>query len=107
MRNAMANLSMPFMRIVLKYYQGFKGVRTLVDVGGISGFSLHMIIQMHGHIKVINCVLPHVVAGSPTYDGIACISILCFGSCFPWISFGFFNYVFWVLCFFYFKLLML
>lgn len=70
MRTAMASLSMPFMRTVLKYYQGFKGVHTLVDVGGSSGFCLHMIIQTHGHIKGINFDLPHVVAGSPAYDGI-------------------------------------
>jgi len=70
MRTAMASLSMPFMRTVLKNYQGFKGVRTLVDVGGSSGFCLHMIIQKHGHIRGINFDLPHVVAGSPAYDGI-------------------------------------
>eukprot|EP01018_Ginkgo_biloba_P020293 Gb_03851 [translate_table: standard] len=69
MKTAMASVSVPFMRTILKSYGGFDGVHRVVDVGGSSGFCLHMIIETHNHIQGINFDLPNVVAGAPSYAG--------------------------------------
>ncbi|GLJ06805.1 hypothetical protein SUGI_0048780 [Cryptomeria japonica] len=70
MRTAMASVSVPFMKTLLNSYDGFDGVHTLVDVGGSSGFCLHMIIQKHVHMRGINFDLPHVIDGAPSYQGV-------------------------------------
>uniref|UniRef100_A0A0C9RSL0 TSA: Wollemia nobilis Ref_Wollemi_Transcript_15014_1447 transcribed RNA sequence n=1 Tax=Wollemia nobilis TaxID=56998 RepID=A0A0C9RSL0_9CONI len=70
MRTAMASVSVPFMKTLLKCYGGFDGVHTLVDVGGSSGFCLDMIIQKHRNIRGINFDLPHVV-GASSYHGVS------------------------------------
>jgi flavonol 3-O-methyltransferase/caffeic acid 3-O-methyltransferase len=43
----------------------------LVDVGGGTGSSLALIAAKYPHIRGINYDLPHVVAASPSYPGIA------------------------------------
>ncbi|GAY67245.1 hypothetical protein CUMW_255060 [Citrus unshiu] len=55
MRKAMSGVSVPFMTSVLDGYDGFKGVKRLVDVGGSAG---------------INFDLPEVVAEAPSIPGV-------------------------------------
>lgn len=64
------------MRKILETYDGFEGVKTLVDVGGGIGASLSMIISKHPSIKGINFDLPHVIEDAPAYPGITIFSIL-------------------------------
>eukprot|EP00252_Welwitschia_mirabilis_P024194 TRINITY_DN7081_c0_g1_i1.p1 TRINITY_DN7081_c0_g1~~TRINITY_DN7081_c0_g1_i1.p1 ORF type:complete len:353 (-),score=45.93 TRINITY_DN7081_c0_g1_i1:192-1250(-) len=71
MKDAMTGVSVPFMRCLLQNYKGFQGIRTLVDVGGSSGFCLHMILQEYPEIKGINFDLPYVVENAPSYPGIS------------------------------------
>ncbi|KAK7315488.1 hypothetical protein VNO77_34038 [Canavalia gladiata] len=68
---AMNDLSTLDMQSILKVYTGFKGISTLVDVGGGTGKTLNMIISKYPSIiKGINFDLPHVVEKAPTYPGI-------------------------------------
>ncbi|XP_058114642.1 caffeic acid 3-O-methyltransferase-like [Magnolia sinica] len=55
---------------ILETYQGFEGVKELVDVGGGTGASLNLIISKYPHIKGINFDLPEVVATAPNYPGV-------------------------------------
>ncbi|GAY61442.1 hypothetical protein CUMW_210030, partial [Citrus unshiu] len=55
MRRAMSGVSVPFMTSVLDSYNGFKGVKRLVDVGGSAG---------------INFDLPEVVGEAPSIPGV-------------------------------------
>lgn len=57
------------MKKIVDLYDGFKGVKTLVDVGGGIGASLNMIISKHTSLKGINFDLPHVIGHATTYDG--------------------------------------
>jgi hypothetical protein len=73
MLRAMTGVSEPFMEALLDGYGGFRGVATLVDVGGSSGACLEMIMRRVPTIKEgINFDLPDVVADAPpiagTYD---------------------------------------
>ncbi|XP_061361255.1 nicotinate N-methyltransferase 1-like isoform X2 [Gastrolobium bilobum] len=64
-------MSVPFMRDMLELYDGFQGVKTLVDVGGNSGVSLRMIMEKHPNIlQGINYDLPDMVALAPQFPGI-------------------------------------
>ncbi|CAK9866800.1 unnamed protein product [Sphagnum jensenii] len=56
--------------IAVRKYQGFKDIKTLVDVGGGVGKALETIISTYPHIHGINYDLPHVVADAPTMPGI-------------------------------------
>ncbi|RZS01541.1 hypothetical protein BHM03_00031408, partial [Ensete ventricosum] len=47
----------------LETYRCFDDVKVLVDVGGGTGATLHMITSKHSHIKGINFDLPHVISG--------------------------------------------
>ncbi|KAK6231713.1 O-methyltransferase domain - like 10 [Theobroma cacao] len=70
MQKAMSGVSVPFMRAILNSYDGFKGVKRLVDVGGSVGECLRMILQKHPHVEEgINFDLPEVVAKAPTIPG--------------------------------------
>ncbi|XP_073064298.1 caffeic acid 3-O-methyltransferase 2-like [Primulina eburnea] len=64
---AMSNSSTILMKRILDTYQGFKGLGTLVDVGGGIGDSLHMILSKHPTIKAINFDLPHVIQDAPSF----------------------------------------
>lgn len=54
---------------LLQIYHGFDDVKTLVDVGGGIGVSLHMITTKYPHIKAINFDLPHVISDAPPFLG--------------------------------------
>ncbi|MED6211224.1 hypothetical protein PIB30_071706 [Stylosanthes scabra] len=56
--------------VISGYKDGFKEIKTLVDVGGGIGGSLSEIVKAFPHIKGINFDLPHVVATAPMYHGI-------------------------------------
>ncbi|GAY61444.1 hypothetical protein CUMW_210030 [Citrus unshiu] len=71
MRRAMSGVSVPFMTSVLDSYNGFKGVKRLVDVGGSAGDCLRMILQKHHFIcEGINFDLPEVVGEAPSIPGV-------------------------------------
>ncbi|KAH9544742.1 hypothetical protein CY35_12G011200 [Sphagnum magellanicum] len=55
---------------VERKYEGFKDIKTLVDVGGGTGKTLETIISSYPHIHGINYDLPHVIADAPTIPGI-------------------------------------
>lgn len=66
MLNAMSGVSVPFMKAILEGYDGFQGVKTLVDVGGSGGDCLKMILEKHSSIQLgINFDLPEVVEKAP------------------------------------------
>ncbi|XP_073128336.1 caffeic acid 3-O-methyltransferase 2-like [Henckelia pumila] len=68
--SAMSNFSTILMKNVVDKYDGFKGLGTLVDVGGGIGVSLHMILTKHPTIKGINFDLPHVIRDASSYAGV-------------------------------------
>ncbi|KAH9764265.1 methyltransferase 2 domain-containing protein [Citrus sinensis] len=71
MRKAMSGVSVPFITSVLDGYNGFKGVKQLVDVGGSAGDCLRMILQKHRFIcEGINFDLPEVVGEAPSILGV-------------------------------------
>ncbi|KAL0344717.1 UNVERIFIED_CONTAM: Caffeic acid 3-O-methyltransferase [Sesamum radiatum] len=51
MLKAMSGVSVPFMKAFLNGYDGFQGVRTLVDVGGSAGDCLRMIMSKNPSIR--------------------------------------------------------
>lgn len=65
-----ASVTKGTIRRILTFYDGFKDVRTLVDVGGASGQALTEIISVHTHLRAINFDLPHVIAAVPKLPGI-------------------------------------
>ncbi|XP_073127652.1 caffeic acid 3-O-methyltransferase 2-like isoform X1 [Henckelia pumila] len=68
--SAMSNSSTILMKEIVDKYEGFKGLGTLVDVGGGIGASLRMILSKHPTIKGINFDLPHVIRNAPSYAGV-------------------------------------
>lgn len=70
MRKAMSGVSVPFMKAILDGYDGFRGVETLVDVGGSAGDCLRMILHKYPDVRRgINFDLPEVVAKAPPIPG--------------------------------------
>lgn len=70
MLKAMSGVSVPFMKAVLEGYNGFDGIKRLVDVGGSAGDCLRMILQKHPNVvEGINFDLPEVVAKAPSIPG--------------------------------------
>ncbi|XP_029129469.1 caffeic acid 3-O-methyltransferase isoform X1 [Cajanus cajan] len=66
-----AGMCVPFMMEMLQVYDGFKGVETLVDVGGNSGITLRMIMDNYPNVrKGINFDLPDMVARAPNIPGV-------------------------------------
>jgi hypothetical protein len=57
---------------VVRKYEGFKDIKTLVDVGGGIGKALETIISSYPHIHGINYDRPHVIADAPTMPGNLC-----------------------------------
>ncbi|GLJ19609.1 hypothetical protein SUGI_0354840 [Cryptomeria japonica] len=55
---------------IVSCYDGFKDVKTLVDVGGGKGTALAHIVKAYPHIHGINFDLPHVVQTAPSIPGI-------------------------------------
>lgn len=84
MQRAMSGVSVPFMRAILDGgYDGFAGVKRLVDVGGSAGDCLRMIMRKHPSVtEGINFDLPEVVAKAPTIPGEIPITFRL-ASCYP------------------------
>jgi len=68
--NAAMASATPIDLTVVRKYEGFKDIKTLVDVGGGIGKALETIISSYPHIHGINYDLPHVIADAPTMPGI-------------------------------------
>ncbi|GFP93708.1 caffeic acid 3-o-methyltransferase 1 [Phtheirospermum japonicum] len=67
---AMSNPSTMLMKRILETYDGFEGLKSMVDVGGGTGAILNMIISKYPSIKGINFDLPHVIQQAPSYPGV-------------------------------------
>ncbi|MBA0879038.1 hypothetical protein Goshw_006473 [Gossypium schwendimanii] len=67
---AMLNLSTMFTKKLLHSYDGFHGIKQLVDVGGNLGITLHYITSKYPNINGINFDLPHVIQHASSYPGI-------------------------------------
>eukprot|EP01018_Ginkgo_biloba_P019604 Gb_25044 [translate_table: standard] len=57
------------MASTLKIYDGFKDVKTVVDVGGGVGTAILIIVKYHTHLG-INFILPYVIATTPVIPGV-------------------------------------
>ncbi|KAI6695954.1 hypothetical protein NL676_023664 [Syzygium grande] len=68
--NAMKCLSTIYMGKLMDRYDGFKGAKTVVDVGGGVGECLKLILSKHPHLRGINFDLPHVVKNGLSYPGL-------------------------------------
>ncbi|KAG8381603.1 hypothetical protein BUALT_Bualt06G0138700 [Buddleja alternifolia] len=66
----MSNHSTIIMKKILEIYDGFEGLKSVVDVGGGTGATLNMIISKYPSIKGINFDLPHVIEDAPSYPGV-------------------------------------
>ncbi|KAK3013425.1 hypothetical protein RJ639_010237 [Escallonia herrerae] len=55
---------------ILETYEGFEGVKEVVDVGGGTGATLILIISKYPQIKGINFDLPHVIRHAPPCPGV-------------------------------------
>ncbi|KAI3837197.1 hypothetical protein MKX03_010762 [Papaver bracteatum] len=51
--------------VLVDYKDGFRGMRSLIDVGGGTGTMITEIVKANPHIRGINFDLPHVVATAP------------------------------------------
>ncbi|KAI3470896.1 hypothetical protein Pfo_027559 [Paulownia fortunei] len=67
---AMSNHSTIIMKKILETYDGFEGLKSLVDVGGGIGATLNMITSKYPSIKGINFDLPNVIEHAPSYPGV-------------------------------------
>jgi len=66
----MSNHSTIAMKKILETYDGFKGLNSIVDVGGGTGATMNMIVSKYPNIKGINFDLPHVIEDAPSYPGV-------------------------------------
>ncbi|KAL9225317.1 hypothetical protein vseg_001259 [Gypsophila vaccaria] len=57
-------------KVILEKYDGFKGISSLVDVGGATGVTLSMILAKYPNIRGINFDLPHIVKDAPSIPGV-------------------------------------
>lgn len=67
---AMRNQSTIFMNRILQIYNGFEGLKSLVDVGGGTGASSKLIVSKFPSIKAINFDLPHVIQHASPHPGV-------------------------------------
>ncbi|KEH20125.1 caffeic acid O-methyltransferase [Medicago truncatula] len=67
---AMINHTKIVMNKVLESYNGFEGIKRLVDVGGGLGVNIHLITSKYPNIHGINFDLPHVIQHVPSYLGV-------------------------------------
>ncbi|TVU06962.1 hypothetical protein EJB05_46999, partial [Eragrostis curvula] len=67
---AMEEHSVILTKKLLEVYKGFDGVRTLVDVGGGLGSTIHAITSRYPTIHGINFDLPHVISEAPAYPDV-------------------------------------
>ncbi|XP_027368629.1 caffeic acid 3-O-methyltransferase-like [Abrus precatorius] len=66
----MSDYSSLVMKEILETYNGFKGFKSVVDVGGGTGAVISMIVSKYPTIKGVNFDLPHVIKGAPSYPGV-------------------------------------
>lgn len=64
-KNSMKEFNPILMKEILDNYTGFEGLNTLVDVGGVDGTILNMIVSNCPTIKGINYDLASVIEKSP------------------------------------------
>jgi caffeic acid 3-O-methyltransferase len=67
--DCMVALSSATIDSIVGNYEGFKDVKTLVDVGGGTGRLVREIVKKHPHIHGIVFDLPHVLAEVPRVEG--------------------------------------
>lgn len=67
--HAMSHHSTLIMKKILDVYNGFEGLKVLVDAGGGIGATLNSIISKYPQIKGINFDLPHVLVDAPPFPG--------------------------------------
>ncbi|KAG0579616.1 hypothetical protein KC19_4G110200 [Ceratodon purpureus] len=67
---AMRNRSKLLNSVIARYYEGFRDVKCLVDVGGGVGGALAQIVSAHPHIRGRNFDLPHVISTAPQIPGV-------------------------------------
>lgn len=67
---AMKQHSVILTKKLLELYTGFDGVRTLVEVGGGLGSTIHAITSRYPTIQGINFDLPHVISEAPAYPDV-------------------------------------
>ncbi|KAL3628702.1 hypothetical protein CASFOL_027748 [Castilleja foliolosa] len=65
--NGMGAHSTMIMKKVVKVYNGFDGLSSLVNVGGGNGSILDIIVSNYPSIHAVNFDLPHVVQSAPSY----------------------------------------
>lgn len=75
---AMSESSTMVMEKFLELYEGFKDVKTLVDVGGGLGNTIGLITSKYPHITGINFDLAPVLARAPLYPGMSHALNFCF-----------------------------
>ncbi|KAL3628696.1 hypothetical protein CASFOL_027742 [Castilleja foliolosa] len=68
--NGMGAHSTMIMKRVVKKYDGFEGLSSLVNVGGGNGAVLDIIVSNYPSIHAVNFDLPHVVQSAPFYKGV-------------------------------------
>ncbi|KAH9319702.1 hypothetical protein KI387_021471, partial [Taxus chinensis] len=68
--DSMSTITYLEMEEILNCYDGFKEVKSVVDVGGGKGTALQHIVKAHPHIHGINFDQPHVVQTAPSIPGI-------------------------------------
>ena len=66
---AMAHASPLELKRAIKVYKGFKGLSTLVDVGGGIGHTLILILSEYPSIKGLNFDLPQTIQDAPPHPG--------------------------------------
>ncbi|KAL3640804.1 Caffeic acid 3-O-methyltransferase [Castilleja foliolosa] len=71
---AMFGHSTIVMKKILETYDGFKGLKSMVDVGGGIGGSINIIVSKYPSIKAINFDLPYVLQHAPSYPGVEHVS---------------------------------
>lgn len=70
LNNGMQSYAKIAMNKIFEVYNGFEGVKEIVDVGGGLGGTLNLIVSKYPNIKGINFDLPHVIKNAPTYSGV-------------------------------------
>nr|QWK65127.1 flavonoid O-methyltransferase 4 [Scutellaria baicalensis] len=79
--------------IVDQYPEAFKGIGSLVDVGGGNGTALRAIVKACPWIRGINFDLPHVVSKAPQCDGVEHVE----GDMFKYVPKGDATFLMWTL----------
>ncbi|KAL0360220.1 UNVERIFIED_CONTAM: Caffeic acid 3-O-methyltransferase [Sesamum radiatum] len=70
MYDGMKAHSTMLIRKIVKVYDGFWSLGSIVDVGGGMGTTVGFIVANYPHIKGINFDLPQVVQNAPFYNGV-------------------------------------